>query len=69
MLMFPKFIQVRLYSGRGSVNMEWGHIFGMFIGFYIWVGGVYFLLVGDLYIWGGRAHVRGVYLRDFTVFE
>ena len=64
MLMFPKFIQVRLYSGRGSVNMEWGHIFGMFIGFYIWVGGVCFLLVGDLYTGGVFTGFYRIRIRD-----
>ena len=41
MFAFPKFIQVGLYSG--GVNMEGEQIFGIFIGFHIWGGGIFFV--------------------------
>ena len=54
-----------LIFGEGEgVNMEWGHIFGMFIGFYIWVGGVYFLLGGDLYTEGVFTGFYRIRIRD-----
>ena len=53
MFVFPKFIQVGLYSGGANIrDIYWVSYLGV---------GVYFLL--------GGVYIRGVYLRDFTIFE
>ena len=51
--MFPKFIQVGLYSGGGGGGVyTGGFIFGMLIGFHIWgayiLGGAYIRREGVL---------------------
>ena len=61
MFIFPKFMQVGLYST--GVNMKGEHVFGMFTGFHIWRASIF---CWEAYIRGGDVFTEfyGIRIKD-----